>query len=350
MRVLWYPQNYKTMKYLFYILIISCISSCSNKGNHNLMQSNSVTLCGEIIKSDSDIYIADTDYLQILDDKIYIYNPVGDFGFIVYDTQNKSYEYLGKKGDGPNEGLLYSPFITTLDKDLCLFDISKNKFLYHKKDSSKVAYKELKVKRPHKGLIIEAFSLNDSISLVTGAFDTGICAFLKNGQLLNEFIEPYTKTGDFMNRALKDANLFMLSNNKEYLLRITQNGGFIGLYKIDIKSTNIIPLFEKEYFPVEVKAGNNALDFTNQSQYGYISACITDKYIYGLYCGQKILNQEFKGNQIHVYNYKGDLINSISLNIALSGISVDNENKRVFGITAEGEKELCMFIIPDNFL
>ena len=341
----------KNMKQILYFIIIgSIISSCSNKKEPDLSQAKSIELQGEIIKSDSDIFIANTDYLQVLDDKIYIYNPIGDFGFIVYDPKNQTYEYLGRKGNGPKEGILYSPFITTSENELCCFDISKNKFLYHKKDSPKVAYKEIEIKRPTKGLIIEAFSLKDSVCLVTGAFNTGTCALLKDGEILKECIEPYTKTGEFINKAIKDANLFMLSNDKEHLLRITQNGGFIGLYKVDIKNINITPLFEKEYFPVEVKAGNNTLHFTQQARYGYISACITDKYIYGLYCGTKIDDQEFRSNQIHIYNYKGDLINNITLNTALSGIGVDNENKRIFGITAEGEKELCMYIIPDDFL
>lgn len=349
--MLLHPHNYKNMKQFLYLLILgSIISSCSNKREPNLAQAKSITLQGEIIKSDSDIFIADTDYLQILDENVYIYNPIGDFGFIVYDTKNQTYNYLGRKGYGPKESVLYSPFITSSNNEVCCFDISKNKFLYYKKDSSKVAYKEVNIKKPNKGLIIEAFELKDSTYLATGAFNTGICAFLKNGNILKEYIEPYTKPGNFINRALKDANLFMLSNNKEHLLRITQNGGFIGLYKVDIKNTNIVPLFEKEYFPVKVKQNNNALSLTHQSQYGYISACITDNYIYGLYCGTKIVDQEFKSKQIHVYNYNGDLIYNISLDIAVSGICVDNKDKRIFAITAEGEKELCLYILPNDFL
>ena len=337
------------MKYIFYIFILSSIlSSCSNKGQPNIAQAKSIMLQGKIIESDTDIYITDTDYLQMIGDKIYIYNPIGDYGFIVYDTKKQTFEHFGKKGNGPQEAILYSPFITNSNNDFCCFDISKNKFLYHRKDSLKNAYRELVIKRPGNGLIIEAFNLNDSISLVTGAFNTGICAYLKEGQLLKEFIEPYTKTGDFMNRALKDANVFILSNNKEYLLRIAQNGGFIGLYKTDIANTNIIPLFEKEYFPIEVKPGNNTLSFTSESQYGYISACITNKYIYALYCGKNIDNQNFKGTQIHIYTYTGGLIGNIILDIPLSGITVDDNNKRIYGITAEGEKELCLYTLPDN--
>lgn len=337
------------MKNLFYILIIgSLVCSCSSKREPDLSQAKSIALQGKIIESDSEIYIADTDFLQIIEDRIYIYNPVGDFGFIVYDSQNKSYEYLGRKGNGPKEGIMYSPFMTSSNNELCLFDISKNKFLFHKKDSSKIAYKELNIKRPNKGLILEAFSLNDSICLVTGAFNTGVCAFLKNGEVIKEFIEPYTEIGDFMNRALKDANLFMLSNNKEYLLRITQNGGFIGLYKIDIESMNITPIFEKEYFPVEVKPGNNSLAFTSQSKYGYISACITDNYIYGLFSGKELDNQNFKGDQIHVYTYDGNLKYNLNLDIPISGITVDNKDKKIFGIKAEGEKELCFYILPND--
>ena len=79
---------------LYFIIIGSIISSCSNKKEPDLSQAKSIELQGEIIKSDSDIFIANTDYLQVLDDKIYIYNPIGDFGFIVYDPKNQTYEYL----------------------------------------------------------------------------------------------------------------------------------------------------------------------------------------------------------------------------------------------------------------
>ena len=337
------------MKIILYILIIaSTLYSCSNEKGPNLSQALSIAIQGEIIESDSDIFIANTDYLQMIEDKIYIYNSVGEFGFIVYDSQNNKYEYLGRKGNGPKEGILYSPFITSSNNELCLFDTSKNKFLFHKKDSSKVAHREVIIKKPNNSFIIEAFNLNDSVCLVTGAFDTGICAFLKNGEIVNEFIEPYTKTGDFTSRALKDANLFMLSNSKEHLLRITQNGGFIGLYKVDLANMDIITLFKKEYFPVEVKVKNNSLTFTKQSKYGYISACVTDKYIYGLYCGKEIKNQNFKGNQIHVYTYDGNLKYNLNLDIPISGITVDNKDEKIFGIKAEGENELCFYLLPDN--
>lgn len=337
------------MKNFLYILIISSfINSCSNINNPDTSNARTITLQGNIIKSDTEIFIADTDFLQIIEDKLYIYNPIGEFGFITYDIQRQNYDYLGRKGNGPKEGVLYSPFITISNNDLCLFDISKNKFLYHNTDSSRIAYKERNIKKPNKGLIIEAFELNDSICLVTGAFNTGTCAYLKKGQFLKEFIEPYTKTGDIMSKSLKDANLFLLSNNKKYLLRIVQNGGFIGLYKMDIGNTDIIPLFEKEYFPVECKPHDNTLVFTPESQYGYISACITDKYIYGLYSGEKIYKQSFKGHQIHVYTYEGDLKYNIMLDIPLSGIAIDSEDKKIFGIKAEGEKELCFYSLPNN--
>lgn len=336
------------MKKLFILITSLILVACSNRDRSDLGTVETICLQGETIESDSEIFIPNSNFLSLEGGKIYVYNPIGDYGFVVFDVQTQEYDYLGKKGNGPSEGVLFSPIITANENDVCCFDITKNSFLYYNAtDTMKIASKEVSVKRPDKGLIIQAFHLNDSIYLATGAFNTGTCAFIKDGNLLQEYIEPYTEIGNFMNRAIKDADLFMLSNDKKHLLRITQNGGFIGLYQLGVEDLDIIPMFEKRYFPIECRLEGDGLAFTSSSRYGYISACVTDKYIYGLYSGKKILDRGFKGNQIHVYTYEGELKYNLEVDILLSGITVDSENDKLYGLTAEGEKELCVFTLPD---
>lgn len=336
------------MKTLFVLFLTLSLAACSNLDKLDLGTAETFSLKGEILESDSETFIPNSSSLSLLDEKVYIYNPIGDYGFVVYDVQNQKYDYFGKKGNGPSEGILFSPIITSKGNSVCCFDIRKNSFLhYNISDTKKIAYSEVKAKRPDKGLITQAFQLNDSIYLATGAFNTGTCAFIKDGELLKEFLEPYTGLGDFMNRAIKDADLFMLSNDKKYLLRITQNGGFIGLYQLDVEKNDITPSFEKRYFPIECRLEDGGLAFTSSSRYGYISACLTSKYIYALYSGKKILERGFKGEQIHVYTYDGELKYNLEVDALLSGITVDNKDFKLYGLTAEGEKELCVYTLPN---
>ena len=68
-------------------------------------------------------------------------------------------------------------------------------------------YKEFEIKRPTKGLIIEAFNLKDSVCLVTGAFNTGTCALLKNGEILKDEIRTMEVSNNVSNVAKIKENM-----------------------------------------------------------------------------------------------------------------------------------------------
>lgn len=325
-------------------MLANCTTSTHKDRFKNI---EALALHGEYVRNDTSFLLGDTDMLTMVNDDVYIYNPIGEYGFITYNITNESYTNLGRKGLGPKEGILYSPYLTTMNNSVVCFDLSKRTFLYYKPDSLDFAYKVVNLEQNNfEGLVIEAFPLNDSISLATGAYKDGICAFLKNGKLQNVCLEPYTEEGNFMSRALKDANIFKLSNDKKYLLRITQNGGLIALYSIDIIEKELNCEFKKEYFGVECKQKGDDLEFTNDAKYGYIDACMSDEYIYGLYSGKPMTNANFEGREIHVYDFKGELLRRMSIDIPVSGIAVHNTDKCIYGLATQGEKEMCCFMLP----
>ncbi|WP_455666943.1 BF3164 family lipoprotein [Phocaeicola sp.] len=336
------------MKNLYLIFLCCLLSNCTTSTHRDVLKNvETLALHGAYVKNDTSFLFGDTDMLTMINDNVYIYNPIGEYGFIVYNIVYESYTNLGRRGGGPKDGILYSPYLTEVDSSIVCFDISKRMFLYYKSDSLDYAYRVVNLEQNEiKGLALEAFPLNDSISLVTGAYTDGICAFLKNGKLQNVCLEPYTEKGDFVSRAIKDANIFKLSNNKKHLLRITQNGGLIALYSIDIARRNLICEFKKEYFGVECELRGTDLEFTNDAKYGYIDACMSDKYIYGLYSGKTIANANFEGKEVHVYNFKGELLKRMLIDISVSGIAVKNDDKYIYGLTTNGEKEMCYFILP----
>lgn len=342
--------------FLIFIILLANLSSCSenNKSESFFRNVKAVTLYGNLVKGDSTVLWGDCNHLSLFHHKLFIYNPKGDFGFVVYDLNSKDYTYFGKVGNGPQEGLLYSPHLSTVkikDKDyIVCCDIAKRNLLYFHADSLNKFEKSLNIEgnRQNSKLILEAFPLNDSTVLAAGAFNHGVCSFFVNGRNQNEFLEPYTMKGNFINRALKDGAIFKLSDDGKFLLRIVQNGGLISLYEVDNETCGLYPLFEKEYFPVECKDVNGELEFTSDAKYGYINACLSKKYIYGLYVGKELKNENYKSNQIHVYTYDGILCRVINVDKMLSAIVADVDDTILYGIESEGDKNLYEYNLSSN--
>lgn len=274
----------------------------------------------------------------VINNVVYVFDPWGDYFYTKYDaTKNKAYRFC-KKGQGPNEVVNVLSSVSLVGKEngdyISVFDNYYCKFIFfhedHVEDNNYMQESSLY----DRFMIAEAFPLNDSIVIARGVFSKNICMFLKNGREQSVHLESFTKVGDDdVKRILKDANRFALSPNKEYLIRITQNGGLIEGYKI--KNMQLMQQFSHNYFEVIC---DEKLSDTKDSRYGYIDVTVSNDKIYGLYDGGLVNRQNtYRSNIIHVYNIDGDVIEKLLLDQYVESIGVDSENKQIFAKSANSD-------------
>lgn len=297
-----------------------------------------------IIDRDSALLIGRHNSMIVLNNSVYIHDPWGGHFFTKYDINNDTVYRFCRNGQGPREATSASPVMTLVMKEnrnyISVFDSFSCKFLLFEEDHINDYINAQEEFLKDNSIIFTAFQLNDSIVLAEGVFEKNICMFYKNGIKQKSYLESFTKIGnDDMKRIMKDANVFGLSPNKEFFVRITQNGGLIEAYKIENMQLN--QLFSHNYFDVIC---DRNLSFTNDSRYGYIDMSVSNNKIYGLYDGG-LVNREnsFRSNIIHIYDMNGQLLEKLLLNHFVECIGVNNEETQLYAISEEHDLLLFNF-------
>ena len=330
---------------LIIVFFIIAICSCNVVDKESFV-APSRNIDGKIIMDkDSSLMIGERCYLTVINNDVYIYNPWGGYFFTKYDIANDIAYRFCRQGQGPGEFLNAVPEITQIAlKDsnyISVFDNAFHKFILFEEnqtlDNSNV--KEVFLKG-EEAMIIGAFQINDSIVFATGVFEKNICGFYKHGIRQEVLLESFTKVGadNHQKRIFKDANKFDLSPNKEFLVRITQNGGLIEAYKIE--NMQLIQQFSNAYFDVIC---DYKLSDTRNSRYGYIDVSISNNKIYGLYDGGLVARENtFRSNEVHVYDMKGILIEKLILDQYVRSIGVNNEETQLYAISRR-ELDLLLY-------
>ena len=315
------------------LLAIIFLTSCKMVNKDNSFNAPTREVFSEtIIDEDSNLLMGSRSYISaVINRDVYIFDPWGGYFFTKYDaSKNKVYRFC-RQGQGPNE-VINASFSTTLvtkndSSYISIFDNYNSKFLFFSTNDVTNNNYVQESSLFEKGMTAEAFPINDSIVIARGVFDNNICMFLKKGLKQATYLEAFTKVGDNTpNKIMKDANRFALSPNKEYLIRIAQNGGLIEGYKI--KNMYLIQLFSHVYFDVIC---DKQLHDTSDSRYGYIDISVSNDKIYGLYDGGLVNRvNTFRSNVIHVYSLEGELLEKLFLDQYVESIGINYENTQLF--------------------
>lgn len=330
----------KSLNVYSFIVIIFIMSACTvNNKKDAFVAPSRELISSTIIDQNSSMLLGKLSSISgVINNAVYLFDPWGDYFYTKYDVaKNEAYRFC-KKGQGPNEVVNVLSSISLVSKDngnyISIFDNYHCKFLFFHEDRVEDNNYVQESSLLDRLMIADAFPINDSIVIARGVFGKNICMFLKNGREQSVCLESFTKVGnDNVKRILKDANEFALSPSKEYLIRITQNGGLIEGYKI--KDMQLIQQFSHNYF--EVICDENLSD-TKDSRYGYIDVAVSNDKIYGLYDGGLVSRQNtYRSNIIHVYNMDGDIVEKLQLDQYVKSIGVDCENKRIFAKSANDD-------------
>lgn len=327
---------------LFMVVITACTTNYKKgefKAPSRMLTSSTV------IDRDSSILLGRLSSISgVINNAVYIFDPWGDFCYTKYDIAKNTTSRFCKRGQGPNEVVNVLSSISLIGKEnenyISIFDNYQCKFLFFNENHVEDNNYTLEFPLLEKLMIADAFPINDSIVIARGVFGKNICAFFLNGQGQGTFLEAFTKKGsDNLKRILKDGNKFVLSPNKDYLVRITQNGGLIEGYRIE--GMQLIKQFSHNYFDVIC---DEKLSDTKDSRYGYIDAAMSDDKIYALYDGGLVNRQNtYQSKMIHVYNNNGQLLEILLLDKYVKSIGVDFRNKQIFAKSAD--YELLLFTL-----
>ena len=271
-----------------------------------------------------------------------------------YDLKTKEIcMSIGKRGEGPEDFLHISNIDLEENEDSTLtiyaFDPVKMRLHRYKYD-----------------LLSENILLNSINTIETGGIGLYDLYRLEYGYistgkmddnkyiLFSDSFDVLKRTGDYRPKPVKNISdmvhrranngKLQLSDDKKNMVELVYNASVLSLYNLE--ENNVQKKWE--YIIKELDYRVNGNDYINNSVIGYLSASLGDKYIYALYSGEKENLDAIAtyGNEIHIYDYNGNIVKKVKLEKSAFLISVDEENEIIYALGHHPESLVVTYSLP----
>lgn len=297
--------------------------------------------------------IATTDRLYgvdfMLDTCLYCINPA-----------ENTLQRFGTKGQGANE-FLYPGSLQYVDENtIGVFDVRLRQYSEINCQSGF----NLTMRSPKLGerLSFYAKKLPDGRYVGIGPYDDGMFTlFDTSGVAQKSFYEyPYRdedeKAIKNVLRAMAYQGTFVSNPLKDKLAFSANHGEILHFYQWKEGDLEIIRKIENhypDYLPDE-SGGGFSTAMKKENRFSYISLYATDQYLYALYSGETVKDclenhKECDGDQLVVFNWKGEKIKTLKLDIRCLTIAVTPDDKILYGIANNPDPELERFDLHSIF-
>ena len=282
-------------------------------------------------------------YLAITDlnnDKVlYVFNS---------QTGKKVGEYVNR-GQGPGE--YYSISSLGRWKDgMYLYDVNK-------REMAEIAFKDSVRIIPRMSFGRELHPtfvpLNDDTFIASGFYPEGRFCLIKDSGKQKEYIMEYPSRDDaekeVTNFAKSQAysggivahpsgSLFMAHVSKADMLSFySYENGNVRLIK---EMLNSFPDYEYD------KENQRYLAISRQNPFTHLWGCGTEKYVYLLYSGKSYAEageRAFLSSRIEVYNWEGEKVKTLMLDIPIQGMVVSEDDSTMYAIALNPEPQIVAF-------
>lgn len=336
---------------LFALVLVSCGGSKKKMGLNENCKLKKLT-CVDSLTT----FLGLPTTIKLFDDKLFIVDMFDEKEIVkIVDLKNNQVLYsFAKKGEGPYEYLhindidffkdsigrvklnIYDPVsskLGTYDYDSLL--IMKNEYI------PSFIYSINKGVRMH-----EMFKVNEGY-IATGLTVEGKYTFLSDSLKIKGYFgnyrpKPMESIPD-MSHILANYGKSVLSYDKDILVEIIYNACVLSCY--DINNQGLSKRWENVIHDLDYRMDGESI--VNNAEMGYLSACICNKNIYALYSGapDNLNAVATYGNEIHVYDLNGNIIDRLNISKPAFAIAVDEFSKKIYVLSHIPEPNITVFNI-----
>lgn len=285
----------------------------------------------------------------LLDTCLYCINPA-----------ENTLQRFGTKGQGANE-FLYPGSLQYVDENtIGVFDVRLRK--YSEIDCQSGFKPTMQSPKLGERLSFYAKKLPDGQYIGIGPYDDGMFTlFDTSGVARKCFYEyPYRDTDEksIKNalRAMAYQGIFVSNPSKDKLAFSASHGEILHFYQWKEGNLELIRKIENQYPDYLPDESGNSLSaaMKKENRFGYISLYATDQYLYALYSGETMKsclenNKEHDGDQITIFNWEGEEVKTLKLDIRCISIAVTPDDKILYGIANNPDPELERFDLNSIF-
>ena len=334
-----------------YVFLTACLlallSSCSTKKEQKEVVVQS--LKHELLMGD-EYLIGRVSDMTLMNDSIpVVINVASDKIFQVLDHSRKKLIEVGNVGQGPDDFLLSFGLLPSAENAFSVSDVNRRRFstvhLNPEDDSWRVEHHFKYDSIMH--IYIKPIANNQYVA--TGIYeDCHLMVLDEKGMLLKGFGEwPYQDEQEKKVPGTTRARVYQgkleVSPSKDKLVFAVTSGDMLYFYRI-------LPNGELELISKQENAYAH-YDHTNGAHYGtaphhHIDACTTEDYVYTLYSGRSLKEHGmscFQGNLIRMYDWEGNLVKKLQLDIDVKQIAVTEDNRKIYAIADLPDPVLVVF-------
>ena len=331
-----------------WLLLFFVLCACSSNTNTNRKKTIN---CVHRVLVNSDSCILGKPFLIALSDSILTVVDQNNEKML-YMFNSVSGKALGgyvKRGQGPDEYYSISALRNWKNR-LFFYDINKRVLAEIKyNDTVRIIPKFNLGKEVH----FSFAPLDDDVFIASGLYQEGRFCILKDSGMKHEYFMDYpsrdeaekTVTNQIKFQAYS-GNLVVHPSGNQFMF-CTGNADMLSFYTYENDKIILTKEINKT-FP-DYKYDNETKRFTGFSAYSnevYLYACGTEKNVYLLYSGKSYAEageRAFVSSQIEVYNWKGEKVKTLMLDIPIKSMVVSEDDKTVYAISMNPEPLIVAF-------
>ena len=334
------------------VLLATCLFaflfSCSSGKEQKEVVVQSVK--HEVLMGD-ECMIGITREIELLNDSIsVVINSRSEDAFQILHHAEKKAVNLGKIGQGPDDFLLLF-FISMDGDDFSFYDVNKNRYstiqLNTEDDSWQVKHDFKLDSLTH--LHIRPIADNRYVS--TGIYeDCTLMVLDEDGMPLKKFGEwPYKdeeeKKVSGKTRAMVYQGELVAHPSGNKVAHIISMGDIFYFYEVSPDGDLVLKSKQEKAYANYNHA--NGAHYQSSLHYS-VDACTTEDYVYMLYSGRSLKEYGLKcfhGNLVLVYDWDGNLVKKLQLDVDVKHIAVSKDNRKLYAIADLPDPVLVVFEI-----
>ncbi|MEX0662058.1 MAG: BF3164 family lipoprotein [Balneolaceae bacterium] len=350
-------------KVLFYLTVLSLLlMSCNVESNEQEIEvtenptdmfETKIELTHEEVEL-TGIELGGPEQLLVMDSLLVIrdqfeVNEETYFYALVNRHSGVGYQIFGREGRGPDEFLDFNYMFRTSSNTISinerrLFAVNEVSIDSILVDASAFTVSTTDELNTGYSLISK---IGDDRIFGTGMFTDGRFALSDtSGELINTFLN-YPFEDEFDGISTRDLGMAYQSNfsfhpTKPLVAVANFTAGNLDILRVENDSIEEVsqiyshqPKFENQSSETQI-----SVMFDADNKMGYWDNDVTEEYIYALYSGRERTDpNQSTGNKVLVFDWEGNPIEQLNLDVEVSGITVDQNNETLYAIANDDNNE-----------
>lgn len=344
-------MKYKMKATALSFLMAIVVSCCQNRTNINSIFKSEKKIQHTAVELANSEFLSMVFKLELTGNDLIVFDyDIEKYFSIININDNSLYARFGNIGQGPNE-LLVSPIQLAVlnDSIMTVFNFNQNSLFYINYKDDFLPKKKLEFDRSD--MVIAVIPISSQRYIALGAFEEGRYLLLdENGKKLSfNFDYPSTKDraelptpmhkflafqGTLM-RKPSGSSFFFVCNDSE-VFEIIEVDDEDKLEKVFSYHGEI-----KHYVPGGDGYNKVSVATKRESKKFFVDVTCSDNYIYVLYSNKVIGDDSVianRSNNVLVFNWKGNPITSLLLDIEVDHIAIDENDSYLYAYSKKTEQ------------